>query len=248
MTTLNQILAVEKNKKTALNKEISDLHHRLEKPDQVTGHHKVYTSSREDDETFPDEVRRVQVLHHEAIEQICALVAPMLDVTATKDWANCNARADVKVNGQVFLENVPVTFLLCLEKELRDLHTFVEKIVELDPGEAWTFDANSGQYRSDPVKTSKTKKLQKPVTLYDATEHHPAQCQLITEDVVIGHWTTTKFSGAMPRPKKKEILDRIRVLEDAVKYAREQANAMDVADQKVGKKFLSYIFSGPNGA
>lgn len=242
MAKLNQIISIEKNKKTTLHKEISALHHATQKPDQVTGHHRVYTPKREDDESFPDEVRRVQVLYHDAIDQVCERLVVLMDVTATKDWANCNARADVVLNGETFLESVPITYLLFLEKELHDLNIFVTEMVELDPGEVWTFDANSGQHRSDPVRTSKTKKVQRPVTLYEATEHHPAQCQLIQDDVVIGHWTTTKFSGAIPRPKKKALLERIRMLEDAVKFAREQANSMEASEQKFGKKVLDFIF------
>jgi len=91
--------------------------------------------------------------------------------------------------------------------------------------------------------------MQKGIVLYDATEHHPAQTQLITEDVVVGHWTTTKFSGAIPRPRKKVLLERIRQLADAVKFAREQANSIEADDQKVGRKVLDFIFArGSNGA
>jgi hypothetical protein len=242
MPKLNQILAIEKNKKTQLHKEISDLHHQTQKVELLTGHHKTYTPREEDGETFPDDTRKVQVLHHEAIKQVCERLTTLMDVTATKDWANCQAKADVIVDAEVFLEQVPVPFLLFLEKELHDLHTFVDKIVDLDPSENWTLDSNSGQYRSEPVKTSKTQKLQKPIVLYDATKEHPAQTQLITQDVIIGHWTTTKFSGAVPRARKKLLLERITVLEDAVKYAREHANSLDVDDKKVGRRVLDYVF------
>ncbi len=86
------------------------------------------------------------------------------------------------------------------------MHTFVDKMVELDQGEAWTLDENAGLFRSEPVKQHRTKKLQRPIVKYEATEHHPAQTELITDDVVIGHWTTVKFSGALPRPAKKRML------------------------------------------
>lgn len=245
MPKLSQILAIEKNKKTQLHKEITDLHHATQKAPLMNGHHKVFTSKDEDGETFPDDVQRVQQHHQDAIDQVCDRLATLMDVTATKDWANCQAKADVMLHGERFLEQVPVTYLLFLEKELHDLHTFVSKMVELDSGETWTLDENSGDYRSEPVKTTKTKKMQRPIVLYDATEHHPAQTQLITEDVIIGHWTTTKFSGAISRPKKKTLLERIRMLEDAVKFAREEANAMDVEEKKIGRKVLNFIFRNP---
>lgn len=242
MAKLNQILAIEKGKKTALNTEISALHKATQKAQLMTGHHKTFVPKEEDGETFPDDHQHVQHRASEVIEQVTERLTTLMDVTATKDWANCNARADVVVNGDTFLENVPVTYLLFLEKELNDLHTFVSKIVELDAAEQWTLDPNSGLFRSEPVKTHKTKKLQKPIVLYAATPEHPAQTQLITEDVVIGHWTTIKFSGALPRADKKRMLDRIRVLQDAVKFAREQANSMEASEQKTGRKVLDFIF------
>lgn len=243
MPKLNQILAIEKNKKTLLHQEISALHHATQKPALMNGHHRAYQSKEEDGETFADDVQNVQYLHADVIAQVSEKLAILMDVTATKDWSNCSARADVVVNGEVFLPQVPVTFLLFLEKELHDVHTFVTKMVELDPGETWSPDPNSGQYRSEPVRTHKTKKLQRPIVLYDATEHHPAQTQLITEDVVIGHWVTTKFSGAIARPKKKALLTRIQQLEDAVKFAREEANARNADQQHLGSKILGYIFA-----
>lgn len=244
MPKLSQILAIEKNKKTLLHKEISALHHQTQKPDLLNGHHKVYSSKDEDGETFPDDIKRVQVHAGAALETVASLLTTLMDVTATKDWANCEAKADVVVDGKVFLESVPVPHLLFLEKELHDLHEFVTEMVELEPGENWTFDANSGQHRSEAVKTQRTKKLQKPIVLYPATPEHPAQTQLITEDVVIGTWTTTKFSGAIPRLKKLEYLERITKLEDAVKFAREQANSIEILEKKHGRRVLSFIFAG----
>lgn len=244
MTKLSQILAIATNKKTLLHKGISDLHHQTQKPDLLNGHHKVYSPKDEDGETFPDDVKRVQVHSSAALEQVSALLTTLMDVTATKDFANCEAKADIVVDGNVFIEGVPVPHLLFLEKELHDLHEFVTQMVELEPGENWAFDANSGQHRSDTVKTQRTKKLQKPIVLYPATPEHPAQTQLITEDVVIGTWATTKFSGAIPRPKKLEYLERITKLEDAVKFAREQANSIEVTEKKHGQRILAYVFAG----
>ncbi len=59
---------------------------------------------------------------------------------------------------------------------------------------------------------------------------------------MIGHWTTTKFSGAIPRPKKRKLLERIGELHDAVKFAREHANSLPAEEPKLGKKVLDHIF------
>ena len=244
MPQLNQVLAIVKGRKTVLNTEISALHHATQKSALVNGHHKTFVPKEEEGETYPDDVQHVQHRAKEVLEQVCDRLAQVLDVTATRDWANCQARADVLLDGEVFLEKVPVTYLIFLEKELHDQHTFVSKMVELDPAEQWTLDPNSGLFRSEAVKTHKTKKLQKAIVKYDATPEHPAQTELITQDVVIGHWTTTKFSGAISRPDKKAVLDRISKLEDAVKFARVQANSMEAPEQKNGRKILDFIFKG----
>jgi len=247
MPKLNQILAIEKGKKTQIYAEIQDLHKATQKRDLMEGHHKVYTPSNEEGERVAPDTRKVKYNHADVFATITSRLRVLFDVTASKDWANCDAKADVTVDGTVFLEQVPVTYLLFLEKQLTDLRTFVAKMAELDPGESWTLDPNTNLFRSEPIETAKTKKLQRAITLYDATEKHPAQCQLITEDCVIGHFTTTKFSGAIPAPKKRDMLERIDKLSDAVKFAKESANAMNTDQKQIGEKVLGFIFP-TNGA
>ena len=64
----------------------------------------------------------------------------MFDVVLTQDMGNTHAKADIKVNGQTILPNVPVTYLLFLEKQVVDLETFVTKLPSLDPSEVWEAD------------------------------------------------------------------------------------------------------------
>jgi hypothetical protein len=243
MAKLNQILAIEKGAKTRTYAEVTALHHASQKADLMTGHHKTYSPMAEDGEKLPPETRKVKYKADDVIEEAAKALASLFDVTAAKDWANCTAKASVMLNGEVFLEEVPVTYLLFLDKQLGDLLTFVSKMVELDPGETWTHDDNSGEYRTSPTETAKTKKLQKPIVLYQATETHPAQTQLITEDVVVGHYKLTKFSGAIPGPRKKALVAKIVKLSEAVKFAREQANAMEADKKDIGSKVLGFIFA-----
>jgi hypothetical protein len=244
MPKLSAILAIEKGRRTDHHTIITDLHKRTQAVALMTGHHKKYDPKKEDGETFPADRQTVQLRADDALTQVQATLMSLFDTVATKDWSNCEAKADIVLDGKVFLPKVPVTFLLFLEKELHDLKTFVEKMVELDPSERWTLDAGSGLFQSEPVQTQKTKKEQRPIVLYHATEHHPAQTQLITEDVVIGTWTTTKFSGALPRSTKLEILGRISKLEEAVKFAREQANSIQAVETNPGSQILGFIFKG----
>jgi hypothetical protein len=149
----------------------------------------------------------------------------------------------VKVDGETILKQVPVTVLLYLAKQLDDLHTFVGNIPVLDPSERWTYNAQDGTYITDEIKTIRTRKVQKPIVLYDATEKHPAQTQLITEDITAGHWKTRKYATTLAATERQQIIDRIVKLQDAVKIAREEANSIPVDDQTIASAVLKFIFA-----
>jgi hypothetical protein len=166
----------------------------------------------------------------------------LFDVTATKDFANCAATADVSVDGTVLLADVPVTYLLFLEKQLTDLHTFVKKLPVLDAAESWVQDASSDSWKTEPVQTYRTKRVPRNHVKAEATEKHPAQVEVYYEDVTIGYWTTVKFSGALPARRVNELLDRVEKVQQAVKFAREEANGTEVEDRRVGDAVFGYLF------
>jgi hypothetical protein len=242
MAKLNQILAIEKGIKTRVYGEFTDLHQATQKPALMNGFQKSYHSRDEDGETYPPESQKVQHNASDVLDRVAHSLAELFDVTATKDWTNCVARADVVVDGKTVLKDVPATYILFLEKQMQDLHVFVAKMAELDPGSDWSIDPSTGLYKTEPTMTQRTKKVQRPITLYEATEEHPAQTQLITEDVIAGQWVTIKYSGAIAPPKKKHLLARIEKLTHALKFAREQANAAEAPDKKLGKEVFEFLF------
>jgi len=242
-TKLNQILAIEKGVKSRVYATFTELHKATQKATLLNGFHKTYQPKGEDGERYPAESQKVRVNHVEVFKQVARGLTELFDITATKDWTNCKARADIVVDGEILLTDVPATYLLFLEKQLSDLHAFVSKFVELDSGEDWNLDSSTGLHKTESIQTHRTKKVQRPIVLYDATEHHPAQTQLITEDVVVGYWSTVKMSGAIQAPRKRGLLDRIDRLTRAVKYAREQANAIEADRQHPGRKVFDFLFS-----
>ena len=58
----------------------------------------------------------------------------------TQDLGNQQAKADVVVDGKTLLQQVPVTFLLFLDKQVNDLKTFISKLPTPDPAEEWSHD------------------------------------------------------------------------------------------------------------
>lgn len=245
MAKLNQIIAVEKGIKARSYAELTELNKAVQKPDLFNGFIKTYQKKDEDGEDIPSEKKRVQYVATEVLRSVERAIGELMDTTARKDWTNCVASADVVVNGAVIVAGAPVSFLLFLEKQLTDMRTFVDNLPVLDPAESWSKDENSGLYRTDAINTHRTKKVQKPIVLYPATPEHPAQTQIITEDVIVGFWGQIKQSGAMPKPARQALLERVDVLLRAVKEAREAANIHDeAAAPSVGAAVFGYLFDG----
>jgi hypothetical protein len=241
-TKLNQIIAVEKGVKSGSLRELTDAHHALQKQALLAGISRTYQPKDEDGEVLPPESTRVQVKAEDVLRKTATVLTRLFDVTATKDWANCVAKADVVVDGRTLLSDVPVSYLLFLEKQLTDLHTFVKKLPLLDAAEDWSFDASADCFRTEQVRTIRTKKVPRNHVKAEATEKHPAQVEVYYEDIPVGYWSTVKFSGALPAQRVNELLDRVEKLQHAVKFAREEANNMEITDQRVGEVVFGYLF------
>lgn len=244
MTKLNQIIAIEKGSKNRINDDITKTYHAVQKPALLAGISRTYQPKIDGDEQYPAEATRVQARATEMLTDTARLMTELFDLTLTKDVANCAARADVKLaNGTVVLSNVPVTHLLFLEKQLTDLHTILKKIPVLDPSESWRWDQASNAYATNPMQTVKTKKVPRNHVKAEATKEHPAQVEVYHEDVVVGTWSTIKFSGALPAERLATVLGRVEALQAAVKAAREEANGIEVVEQKEGKAVFDFLFA-----
>lgn len=242
MAKLNQIIAVEKGIKSRVYGEITELNKAVQKPELFNGFAKTYQKKDEDGEDLPSEKKRVQFVATEVLRSVERLTTELMTVTARKDWTNCGASADVAVDGDVIVPRVPVSYLLFLEKQLTDLHTIISNMPVLDEAENWTKDENSGLFKTEPTQTHRTKKIAKPIVLYPATPEHPAQTQMVAEDVIAGFWSQVKQSGALPKPDKQALLARAEKMLRAVKEAREEANGRnEIPTPSVGDAIFGYI-------
>ena len=244
MAKLNQVIAVQAGKKSQAKETLTEAYHKLKKPELLNGIVRTYQPKDDGGEPQPDERKQVQVKVNDLIRKVSADLAEMFDVVATQDWANCQARADVVVDGRPLLTKVPVTHLLFLEKQLVDLRTFVDSLPVLDTAEEWEYKPETDCYVSRPSRSNRTKKVPRNHIKYEATKEHPAQVEMYMEDVWVGVWTTTKFSGAIPAAARNAMSERVRKLLDAVKAAREEANGLEVKPQKIGAARLGWIFDG----
>jgi hypothetical protein len=239
---LHQVVAVVKGKKATLEKAITDCYHKFQKQDLYTGMARTYTPKDEEGERFPPENKQVQVKVTQMVTELIPTIIDTYDAVAAQENSNCEARADIVVEGNVLVPQCPVTLMFYLEKRLQELATFVEKIPVLDPSQIWTEDVNADQYATEHFQTNKTKKIMKNHKVAAATDRHPEQVQVYTEDVVVGTYDKVDFSGAIPARERNEMLQRVRKLQEAVKVAHEEANRIDIKPFAVGRKITDFVF------
>lgn len=243
MARLNQIIAIEKDRKSKFERTLTDLHRQVQTPALVTGIHRTYQPKDDDGDQLPSESTLVQLTVENILKDVADAARDLYDLTLTKESANTQAIADIMIDGRPIATQVPVTYLLFLEKQLVNLRTFVVKLPTLDPAQNWTRDDNTGVNRADPVKTVRSKKVPKNWVKAEATEHHPAQVDVFTEDVLVGTWTKVDTSGAIPATRKAELLERVDALSTAVKFARESANSATVEQNTIGDTLFGYLFA-----
>lgn len=238
---LNQAVALATGKKKEANQDLTKLYQSLNNADLFKGLSRTYSPIDEDGEKYPPETKLLQCNIQSILNQIASISSDMFDCVATQEVGNTQAKVNVEVDGVVVLEDVPVSYLLFLEKQLQDLLTVVSKLPVNDPSVEWTWDESNGFYRSAETKTAKTKKIPRHYVKYEATKEHPAQVEMYNEDVVVGYWSKVDQSGALSPKDRSAMVDRVRSLRDAVIKARELANTTEVKPVKYGDKIFKFL-------
>lgn len=243
MTRLNQLIAVRKGVVSTAEQAFTKAYQDVQKTALMVGITKQYQPSEEGGEQLAGERQIVQIRIPDVLNEVADALKGLFDIHATLDMTNQVARSAIFIDGHPITEMLPVATLLTIEKKLTDLSTFIKKLPLLDPAELWTADEhNEGVWRAEPIRTQRQKKVPRNHVKSEATDKHPAQVEVYHEDVIVGHWTTTKFSGALPLARAKELLARVNKLLAAVKQAREQANMVEVEDCKPGDAITRYLF------
>src|ERR1700761_3880512 len=139
MGKLCQTIAVVATKKAKVTAAVTSCYHQVQKATLFDGISRTYQPKDEDGDRQPAENKAIQVKVSGLIKDVRESWTELFDVIATQDFANQKAAADVVVGGKKILSSVPVTHLLFLEKQLKDIETFLSKLPTLDPSEVWTY-------------------------------------------------------------------------------------------------------------
>ena len=243
MAKLHELLAAEVSVAGAYNVIATETDKVLSKPDMFTkvvttvkhfdgADAHLDTSETKDATTSVDE----RIAYH-----LGRSFQSYFDLLASKDATNQLAKADVELDGKVFLTGVPATFLLTLESKIAELRKKFEAIPTLQPGVVWNEDATTNTFRSDPATTFKTQKSFSVISLAKATEKHAEQVEKVPVDKPVAKIERTTWSGMWTSTKKSETLARLDALLVAFKQARQRANCQEVVKVDVDKKIADFI-------
>jgi hypothetical protein len=182
----------------------------------------------------------------DSLNYLGCILADYWDLMYQKEASNQVAKADIVMDGNVLLANVPLTFLLCMESRLRDLRVVFDSIPTLSPGIEWTPDTAYGKhiYQSPLVKNVKTREDTEYRVVVQATDKFPAQVQAIKGQFNIGQYSDKDWSGLISSAEKANLLLTFDKLIAAVKTARQRANDTDANKDKVGDILLTALI-GP---
>ena len=241
---LNQIVAVESGVKKRATTLITKIYQSFNQVLAMSGMRGVYTPQTEDGEKLPSEQKLVELNVLDLLQDIRKHTVDLFDVTFTKDCGNMVAKADIVVDGVTLLTDVPVTYLLFLEKQLTDLRTEFHHLPTLPTTHEWHFDEGSNYFVSNTVETARTKKIQTFVVVEGSgvpDKGVPPQVKEVTQDVIAGYWARTAFSATLQPSRRVELVERADKLLRAVKFAREQANNTEIEERKAGDAIFDYL-------
>ncbi len=241
MTKLNQLIAVVGGLKARTEATAKEVYHALQQGARFSGLKKTYLPKDDEGEVYPGETVPVELQAEDLLERAAKAWVEAFDAVLSQDDANCQARADVKVDGQLIVSDVPVTYLLFLEKQLTNVRNVMAALPVLDPVKSWDYSEEAACFLAAPLVRTKTKKVKRYQVVSEATEQHPAQVAADVEDIVEGNWSTIESSGAMTQDRKNALMRNATLLIDAVKVAREEANGMSITQRQVAKELFEFL-------
>lgn len=254
MAKLHELLAVNNNLAAQLDKTSGELRETFEKKrhhfsEQVVAYHPFGEDTHEEVEKKLD----LQTTVAAELKWISDFIVKSFDVSHQINVANTQAKANVVPDGftEPLLSDVPAETLLQLEKRLVHVQNLIAAAPTLDPAKGFKLDTDRGAFvykAFDDTKT-RTKKTKRAIVLYDATVQHPAQTQLIDEDVPVGKIVTHEWSGMITPASKADMLARVETVIRAVKQARSRANdtEVDTSNQQIGRKLMDFILGDLKG-
>jgi hypothetical protein len=190
----------------------------------------------------PPQVTKVRYTAGQALADAEKVLTQGWDLALTLDTAQGAAKADVTVDGEVLLHDVPVRHLVYLEGEIGKLLTLVAGIPVLDGAQTWTTEnVEPGQWKSAEKEGDRKEKVPFNWHRGNGTDKFQEIVDVMTRDEVVEYTTTVNYSGALPAERKAQLTDRLSQLRTAVKMAREEANSAQVTQLNEGAAIFEWL-------
>lgn len=248
MSRLHEITAVDNDKRGLWMKIVAEVKKTFgERSDHFKGFTRTYESVVQDDYTRDTEVKRLVTTVGAKLAYVEEQLSSVFDTQFQKEFTNCQAKADIIVTEDgkeaiTIAKDVPVTFLVQLEKKLSELRSQVyDNIPTLDPTMEWSWDETNGYYVNKEPRKRATRKVTQAIVKYPATKEHPAQTEMVSVDETTGYHNQVNVSGMVTPKKKSDLLLKLDKLIHAVKTARARANDSEVTKERIAAKLFGYL-------
>lgn len=215
--------------------------------DHFVGMQRTYESVVNDDYAHDPEVKKLVTTVPAKLKYVEEQISKVLDAQFQKEKTNCTASADVTVvedDGTEIpiLKQVPVVFLVQLEKKLVEMRNAIYGIVPtLDPTKEWEWDEVNGYYVNKEPRKRVTRKKAEKFVKFEPTKEHPGQADIVTIDETTGYYNQVNVSGMTTPLKKSKLLSKLDKLIHAVKTARARANDTEAVTEKISRKLFNYL-------
>jgi hypothetical protein len=198
-------------------------------------------------ERLEAETRLVRTVEEE-LREMLKVVGEAIDLGYQVDEANTRAFADIVVDDQVIASNVPATFLLQLERRLREVHAVLKEVPCFDPVKLWNPDPGADKknvLRADPVVTIRKQRTRKYNVMVEPTKEHPAQVDVVEVEEPIGEIRSHEWTGMVSPRNKEALLEQTDKLLSAVRQARSRANTVEIDRTKKFSRTIAEFLLAP---
>ena len=243
---LHELLAVETNLESQMLKCCLELAATFEKKRHLFEEKRVtFTPNTEGAQPVTESQSDIQSNVPKELDWLAPFIVKSLDASYQVAEANTEARADVILEDSEIplLIGVPATALLELEKRIDQIGTILKSVPTLDPAKGFSADSHrTNVFMAREVIKNRTRKAKKLYVKYEATKEHPAQTELVDEDVPVGTVRELEWSGLITPAEKSELIARCEALQRAIRRARSRANEVEVdTSKRIGNVLLKYV-------
>lgn len=248
MSKLHQLLAVHDSSQTTFKRVAEEAVATFTKKTNLFDGLNIVTKSLLDTTDskyleYPDTTHHVPVAEtvEGKLHYIAEHATNFFDINLQIDVANCSAKSDLIVDGNVLASNVPATSLLFLENKMKTIRGVIEATPTLDPAIEWKTSQQAHISKAPDSIKPIFEVVKEHVIATQATDKHPAQYYMQDKRVNRATATSTVLSGRTTSQRKSELIAKCDKIINACKQARQRANEVEHTKDMIGGKIFEYL-------